>query len=59
LANCHLSAELHDEAFEKELSDQQYYQTRNAQARKSHTKTRRKQYQELGIDVDKLKSCID
>jgi SRSO17 transposase len=59
LANCHLSAELRDEAFEKELSDQQYYQKRNAQSRKSHTETRRKQYQELGIDVDKLKSCSD
>ena len=47
-----------DEAFEKELSDQSYYQTRNAQARKSHTKTRVKKYLELGIDVDKIKSCL-
>lgn len=47
-----------DEAFAKELSDQHYYQTRNAQARKSHTKTRVKKYLEQGIDVDKIKSCL-
>lgn len=47
-----------DEAFEKELSHQRYYQARNAQARKSHTKTRVQKYLELGIDVDKIKSCL-
>jgi SRSO17 transposase len=47
-----------DEEFEKELSDQRYYQTRNAQARRSHTKTRVKEYLQLGIDVDKIKSWL-
>ncbi len=49
---------LRDEAFEKELAHQCYYQERNAQANKSHTKTRIKLYLKLGIDVDKIKSCI-
>ena len=57
LANCHLPTSLRDGAFEKELKDQDYYQKRNAQAKKSHTKTRIKQYHDLGIDVDKIKSC--
>ena len=30
---------LRDEAFEKELADQHYYQTRNVQVKTSHTKT--------------------
>ena len=47
-----------DQALEKELAQQFYYQQRNAQAKKSHTKTRVKRYSELGIDVDKIKSCI-
>ena len=54
----HLPAPLRDEAFEKELTDQRYYQERSAQAKKSHTKTRIKFYRDLGIDVDKIKSCI-
>lgn len=53
-----LPPNLRDEEFQKELRDQHYYQQRNAQARKSHTKTRRNQYLKLGIDVDKIKSCI-
>ena len=47
-----------DRHFEKAISDQRYYQNRNAQARKSHTKTRRKLYEKLGINVDAIKSCI-
>lgn len=43
--------------FEREQEKQEYYQRRNQQARASHTKTRRKQLDELGIDVDKIKSC--
>lgn len=58
LAHHHLPAELRDEAFEKELEQQRYHQQRNAQARKSHTKTRVAHYRELGIDVDRIKSCI-
>lgn len=42
---------------EEELARQQYYQRRNQQARTSHTKTRRQQLAEKGIDVDRIKSC--
>jgi len=44
--------------FEDELKKQAYYQRRNRQARKSHTKTRLAQFETLGIDVDRIKSCI-
>jgi SRSO17 transposase len=46
------------ERLERELAKQQYYQRRNAQARRSHTKTRRARLKSLGIDVDRIKSCI-
>jgi hypothetical protein len=58
LAHHYLPPLLRDEAFEKELADQHYYQTRNAQAKKSHTQTRIAYYLKLGIDVDKIKSCL-
>jgi SRSO17 transposase len=58
LTHHRLPQPLRDEAFEKELADQRYYQERTAQAKKSHTKTRIKLYLNLGIDVDKIKSCI-
>lgn len=58
LTYCRFPAPLRDEEFNKELSSQRYYQTRNAQAKKSHTKTRIAFYQTLGIDIDKIKSCI-
>jgi len=54
----HRSPKHPDEAFQKELNKQRYYQHRNAQAKESHTKTRRMLYLKLGIDVDKIKSCI-
>ena len=44
--------------FQRELAKQRYYQRRNAQARRSHTKTRRARLQALGIDADRIKSCI-
>jgi SRSO17 transposase len=43
---------------ERELAKQKYYQERNRQARKSHTKTRRKRLRAMGIDPDGIKSCI-
>jgi SRSO17 transposase len=46
------------ERFETERKKQQYYQRRNKQTRRSHTKTRRKLLSEIGIDVDRIKSCI-
>ena len=58
LSHHHLPPPLRDEAFEKELAEQSYYQERSAQAKKSHTKTRIKLYLQLGIDVNKIKSCI-
>lgn len=54
----HLPPEHRDREFEKVIADQDYYQERSAKARKSHTKTRRNFYERLGIDVDKIKSCI-
>lgn len=48
---------LRDEAWEQELANQSYHQIRNAQAARSHTKTRIKHYHQLGIDINKIKSC--
>jgi SRSO17 transposase len=44
--------------FDQEIEQQQYHQKRNATARKSHTKQRFKLYQQLGFDINKIKSCI-
>ena len=44
--------------YEAERQKQQYHQGRNRQARKSHTKTRRQRLSDIGIDIDKIKSCI-
>lgn len=44
--------------FQRELDKQRYYQRRNAQAQRSHTNTRRAELHELGIDADRIKSCI-
>ncbi len=44
--------------YQEELQKQQYYQQRNKQARTSHTKTRIAQLIAIGIDVNKIKSCI-
>jgi SRSO17 transposase len=43
---------------QRELAIQQYYQRRNAQARRSHTKTRKAKLRSLGIDADRIKSCL-
>lgn len=44
--------------YRRELDCQQYYQRRNAQAYQSHHKTRRKRLVALGIDPDRIKSCV-
>jgi SRSO17 transposase len=44
--------------FEKEREKQLYYQRRSKQARNSHTKTRVQRLTAIGIDVDRIKSCI-
>jgi SRSO17 transposase len=46
------------EHLERELAKQRYYQRRNAQARRSHTKTRKAKLKSIGIDVEGIKSCI-
>jgi SRSO17 transposase len=46
------------ERFATELSKQLRYQERNAQSRQAHTKTRLERLAQIGIDVDKIKSCI-
>jgi len=43
---------------EGKLDKQQYYQRRSKQARRSHTKTRISRLTAMGIDVEKIKSCI-
>lgn len=43
---------------QRELAKQEYYRRRNAQARRSHTKTRNAQLRSLNIDADRIKSCI-
>jgi len=46
------------ERLERELAKQRYYQRRNAQARRSHTKTRKARLKTIGINVDSIKTCI-
>jgi SRSO17 transposase len=46
------------ERYEKELKSQRYHQRRNQQSRTSHTKTRIARLSALGIDVNKIKSCL-
>jgi len=43
---------------EDELRKQQWHQRRNKQSRRSHTKTRIGRLANLGIDIDKIKSCL-
>jgi len=58
LSSADLKPARRQERYEQELEKQHYYQRRNEQARKSHTKTRITRLHELGIDVDNIKSCI-
>ena len=44
--------------YEREHNKQRYHQRRNKQARTSHTQTRIDRLGDLGIDVDRIKSCI-
>ena len=46
------------ERYKQELERQRYYQRRNRQSRKSHTKTRIARLNALGIDVNQIKTCI-
>lgn len=53
-----LPVRLRHQRYADELEKQAYYQRRNQQAIKSHTKTRIKQLWGIGIDVETIKSCI-
>ena len=53
-----LPSEIRDDKFQHELAIQHDHQQRNAQAASSHTKTRIAMSLKMGIDVDKIKSCI-
>jgi len=53
-----LPAAFRRERFKAELKKQHYYQHRNQQARVSHTKTRISRLIAMGIDVNKIKSCV-
>jgi SRSO17 transposase len=44
--------------YRREQHQQEYYQRRNTQAYRSHHKTRRKRFEALGIDPDRIKSCV-
>jgi SRSO17 transposase len=44
------------QAFQAEANRQAYYAARNARAARSHRKKRRRQFDRLGIDPDKIKS---
>lgn len=57
LTHRHLPLALRDDAFEEALNHPCYHQQRNARAKESHTKTRIEYFRELGIDVDRIKSC--
>jgi SRSO17 transposase len=43
---------------QRELDKQRYYQRRNTQARRSHTKTRKARLRSVRIDADRIKSCV-
>ena len=45
--------------FEEEWRKQQYHQDRNRRAKTSHTKTRIQRLAAMGIDVARIKSCLD
>jgi hypothetical protein len=57
LATADLPRASREERYEEELKKQRYYQDRNRCARKSHTKTRMTELADLGIDVERIKTC--
>lgn len=59
LASADLPPAARRQRYEKELKTQIYYQERNAQAHKSHTKARIEQLNSMGINVAKTKSCTE
>jgi SRSO17 transposase len=58
LATVALTPTVRREHYQRELHKQDYYQRRNAQAWRSHTKRRIAQLCARGIEADRIKSCI-
>ncbi len=58
LESANLPATLRRARYQSELKKQAYHQRRNKQARDSHTKTRLQRFVDLGIDVNRIKSCL-
>jgi SRSO17 transposase len=58
LAAADLKPAKRKERYEEELKNQRYHQRRNRQSCKSHTRTRIAQLSALGIDINKIKSCV-
>jgi SRSO17 transposase len=58
LSTVDLKPAVRQQRYQQELMKQQYYQRRNAQARKSHTQTRISNLRARGIDAERIKSCI-
>jgi SRSO17 transposase len=58
LETADLPPRLRRQRFEAEREKLRYYQRRNRRARTSHTKTRITRFRTLGIDVDRIKSCL-
>jgi SRSO17 transposase len=58
LAAADLTPAKRKERYEKELKNQRYYRRRSQESRKSHTKTRLAGLHALGIDANKIKSCV-
>lgn len=58
LDSADLPSEARKQRYQAALDRQQYYQRRNRQARESHTKTRKQRLLKIGINPDKIKSCI-
>lgn len=56
IGTTHLTPIASQEAYAKEVSNQQFYSRRNATAARAHLKKRLKQLEEIGIDSDKVKS---
>ena len=58
LATADLSPAARRKRRAQQQDQQRYYQQRNRQARQSHSKTRTTRLHALGIDVNRIKSCI-
>lgn len=58
LAAAELTPAARQARYQKEVDRHSYYQGRNGQSRRSHTKTRVAQLESMGIDITRIKSCV-